>query len=173
MRLAQIALALTAIFLLTACADSDEDIPTPSPTPTPANAVVFCPRIGDGSTPLTTTPEPSCDPGDSEPQIEVADGVFASKGIAPPLPTGATPLSNYFEFRGVDGIAGLTLSVPMRIDTGDQSVDTIVPPGMNAVWYTHGENGWTPLIDAIVENDLASGAFSPLPPNVIVLAEAP
>jgi hypothetical protein len=197
MRLTPILLALTAILLLTACANSDEVVPTNSPTstavitPTPANAVVFCPQIGNSSTPITPTPEPSCDPGDTDPRVEIADGLFSKEATPPPLPVGTTQLSNYFEFESsISNVPGLTISVPLGVkdrlatiqpnvppDTLAPTPRTTVPPGTVPYWYTHSSDGWTRLFvahivaDASVNNQpSATDSFHPVPANLIVLA---
>lgn len=166
MRLAPIALALAAILVLTSCADSDEDVPTTAPATSQSSSgdIVFCPRIGDGSNPVTTTPIPSCSPG---PHLEDLSDASLQEADAPPLPGGFTAHSPYYIVEG--GAAGLPAQLAVTL-TDDEV------PFEKLAWYTYIGSDWqrlAPIVEPIgpVEYPAAIGTFDELPSNLIVLAE--
>ncbi len=177
----RILLALAAVLLFAACGSSDEAVPTDVPTATanptatdPGGDVVFCAQIGDGSTPTTPTPVPSCQPG-ADPGADFSSHFVPTISTPPPLPAGTIALSNYLEFTG--GLSGgEVISVPFHVGYGSEPpVEMTVPPGATAYWYTFADDRWQRLQEADVRSDgdepLGEGSFDPVPANLIVLAE--
>ena len=170
MRLTSILLALTAILLLTACANSNEDLPsnalTGTATSSPAAAVIFCPRIGGSSTPTTPTPIPSCQPPAS---VGDLSDVSLQETDPPPLPSGFAAYSSYYTVEGgADGLPA-TLSIDLLTDPSNAN---------HLAWYTYAAGHWTRLEGELVpigsapnSDSSVVGTFNPLPENLIVLGE--
>lgn len=165
MRLAPIALALTAILLVTACSDSDEDIIIENvghmlPSPTPVDAIIFCPRVGDGALPSTPSPVPSCDAptGSYNPDLPDLRGDYAEPPA--PFPDGTSAISGFFQFSGhTDEQA--SLAIPLTETTPNETV---------AGWYTYDDDEWKRVTDASINrgnpsfpNGFANDAFDAVP----------
>ena len=164
----RILLALAAVLLFAACGSSGEDVPTDAPTATaspatsgePGGDVVICAHVGDGSTPTTPTPVPSCQPSTGE-TLQLSPDVFGQVTDPPPLPAGKTAASDYVV---IYGDASATIGIPLKSG---------VPAGASLAWYTYNSGAWTRLGEQVVTSDapIAEGTFDPLPANLIVLAE--
>jgi hypothetical protein len=190
MRTAVLVVCSAVFLLLAACSDTEEDVSadpqssevTTTTTPAPVGDVIICARFGDGSTPTTATPVPSCTPAESLPgdsledAVQIAEGVWSRRATPSPLPEGAVALTDFFEFEFAGEPIGATIGLPLHVTRGAEYVPTTVPPGMQATWYTHEQDGWTRLMNAVIRNGgdepLAEGTFPELPANIIVLAEA-
>jgi hypothetical protein len=143
-------LLLALLMVGWACSDSSKDIQTASTTTTPIVS------------PTTTL---VC--------ADIAQDFESCRAEPPRLPENATQLTSFYTFHktGTGAPSGLTISLPTRIEAGFFDVVPTVPQGNRAYFYSHSDAGWTRLIPAVIESDLARGTFQTLPENLIVLAE--
>jgi hypothetical protein len=171
MRTAVLVVCSAVLLLLAACSDGEEDVPADSqstdvaaPTVTwPPGDVIICARFGDGSTPTTATPVPSCTPADS------LDGDLSlarlTEAVPPPLPAGFTALTSFY-----------TVDPALVGEPGQVNLDTTGAWSSAAAWYTY-DGTWSQVNASIrplgpADHPVANGTFDTLPANIIVLAEA-
>jgi hypothetical protein len=175
MRLAQIALALTAILILTACSNSNEDLPTDAPTATSTP----WPTIGQNTSSISSsvlvqishcpsgvaaTPTPSAfapcssQSSDSAPIVGDLPPSTADPPATPPF----RAVSDYFSFGEMSGLGPVTMNAPLKY---------VVPPGYKLAFYEYSTDDWIHLQSAESDGYTATAVFDTLPANLIVLAE--
>ncbi|MEO8458798.1 MAG: hypothetical protein ABI559_13425 [Chloroflexota bacterium] len=162
-------IAVSFALILTACSSDDDDLPTATttaPTPTSAGAITFCPQIGNGSTPTTPTPIPSCAPNDNL-NIDLS-GVSLHEADSPPIPSGQSAASPYYTLAG----PGVGFSASISITLLKDQLQ-----GERLAFYTYTDTGWqragdvTILAPSETTDASAIGSFDRVPNNLIVLAE--